>query len=101
VDIVDELRRYGESRALPPVTNYRNILFDVLYTVKDIAIPLGRRRDMPILAARVAATRVWTTGWLFWARRRLRGYRFVATDTDWTAVRAPRYGPLSPRCCWY
>ena len=24
-------------------------------------------------------------GWPFWARRRLRGVRFLATDTDWSA----------------
>jgi hypothetical protein len=43
----------ANSRHLPAVTNYRNIL--------------------------------WTMAWPFWARRRLRGLRLVATDADWSA----------------
>jgi hypothetical protein len=31
------------------------------------------------------ARSVWTMGWPFWARRRLRGVRSTATDTDWAA----------------
>ena len=41
-DIVAELRTHADSRRLPAVTNYRNILFDVLVHTQDIAIPLGR-----------------------------------------------------------
>jgi uncharacterized protein (TIGR03083 family) len=83
--IVAELREFAASRALPAVTNYRNVLFDILVHAQDIAVPLGRDRPMPIDAARAGATRVWTMGWPFWARRRLRGVRLVAADTDWTA----------------
>jgi uncharacterized protein (TIGR03083 family) len=83
--IVDELRLYADSRRLPVVTNYRNIFFDVLVHAQDIAIPLGRDYPMPYEAARVGASRVWTMGWPFWARRRLRGVRLRATDTDWSA----------------
>ena len=83
--IVDELRTYADSRRLPVVTNYRNILFDVLVHAQDIAIPLGRDYPMPTEAARVGADRVWTMGWPFWARRRLRGVRLLATDSDWSA----------------
>jgi uncharacterized protein (TIGR03083 family) len=84
-DIVAELRRYADSRRLPVMTNYRNIGFDVLVHTQDIAIPLGRDYPMPSDAARVGAERVWTMGWPFWARRRLRGLRLVATDVDWSA----------------
>lgn len=84
-DIVAELRRYADSRRLPVMTNYRNILFDVLVHAQDIAIPLGREYPMPSEAARVGADRVWTMGWPFWARRRLRGLRLVAGDIDWSA----------------
>lgn len=82
--IVGEIREHAESHRLPFVTNYRNILFDVLVHGQDIAIPLGRRRTMPRAAARMAAIRVSTMGWPFWARRKLRGIRLIATDVDWT-----------------
>jgi uncharacterized protein (TIGR03083 family) len=84
-DIVAELRRYADSRRLPVVTNYRNIVFDVLVHTQDIAIPLGRDHPTPSEAARAGAERVWTMGWPFWARHRLRGVRLIATDTDWSA----------------
>ena len=83
--IVAELRMHADSRRLPVVTNYRNILFDVLVHAQDIAIPLGRDYPMPSEAARVGADRVWTMGWPFWARRRLRGVQLLATDIDWYA----------------
>jgi uncharacterized protein (TIGR03083 family) len=88
-DLVAELREHAASRKLPAVTNYRNILYDVLVHGQDIAIPLGRERAMPLDAARAGATRVWTMGWPFWARRRLAGFRLSATDIDWTAGSAP------------
>ncbi len=82
--IVGELRQLAHSRDLPFVTNYRNILFDILVHGQDIAIPLGLPRAMPPDAARAGAARVWTMGWPFWAKRRLRGFRLTATDVDWT-----------------
>jgi uncharacterized protein (TIGR03083 family) len=83
--LVAELRDYAQSRKLPPVTNYRNILLDVLVHGQDIAIPLGRQREMPPEAARAGATRVWSMGWPFWAKRKLRGLRLTATDVQWSA----------------
>jgi uncharacterized protein (TIGR03083 family) len=65
------------------VTNWRNIVFDVLVHGQDIAIPLARPRDMPREAARAGAATVWAMGWPFWARRRLRGFRLTATDVEW------------------
>jgi len=62
---------------------------------QDVAIPLGRELPMPRDAATAAATRAWTMGWPFWARRRLRGLRLVASDTDWTAGRGEELtGPI-------
>ncbi|WP_433307952.1 maleylpyruvate isomerase family mycothiol-dependent enzyme [Actinoplanes sp. CA-030573] len=84
-EIVAELRRHASSRRLPAVTNYRNIVPDVLVHSQDIAIPLGRDLPAPTAAARAAADRVWDMGWPFRARRRLRGRRLIATDTDWSA----------------
>jgi uncharacterized protein (TIGR03083 family) len=84
-DLVAELREHAASRRLPVVTNYRNILFDVLVHAQDVAVPLSRDLPMPVEAARIGAQRVWTMGWPFWARRRLRSFGLVATDTDWSA----------------
>lgn len=84
-DIAADLRRHAASRRVPVVTNYRNVLFDVLVHGQDIAIPLGIDRPMPAPAAAAGAERVWTMGWPFWAKRRLRGIRLVAEDVDWSA----------------
>ena len=83
-EIVAQLRQHAASRRLPAVTNYRNIVPDVLVHSQDIAVPLGRDLPMPIAAARAAAERAWEMGWPFWAQRRLRGVRLTATDTDWS-----------------
>ncbi|HEX3206050.1 MAG TPA: maleylpyruvate isomerase family mycothiol-dependent enzyme, partial [Propionibacteriaceae bacterium] len=94
-EIVAELRTYADSRRLPVVTNYRNILFDVLVHTQDIAIPLGRDHPMPSEAARAGADRVWTMGWPFWARHRLHGVRLLASDVDWSAgAGAELRGPI-------
>lgn len=94
-DLVAELREYASSRALPAVTNYRNILYDVLVHGQDIAIPLGRRRAMPLAAARAGATRVWTMGWPFRAKRRFSGLRLTASDVDWAVGDGPEIrGPI-------
>jgi uncharacterized protein (TIGR03083 family) len=94
-ELVAELRTHAASRRLPAVTNSRNILFDVLVHVQDIAIPLGVSRPMPPLAAAAGATRLWEMGWPFWARRRLRGLRLVATDVPWSAgTGAELTGPI-------
>jgi uncharacterized protein (TIGR03083 family) len=84
VDLVTELRTHAASRRLPVVTNYRNVLFDILVHGQDIAIPLGRQRVMPLDGAVAGADRVWTAGWPFWARRRLAGFHLSATDADWS-----------------
>jgi len=95
-ELVAELREHAASRRLPIVTNYRNVLFDILVHGQDIAIPLGRERTMPVHAAAAGATRVWTMGWPFWAKRRLSGFRLRATNVDWTAGSGPHEinGPI-------
>lgn len=82
-DLIAEIRAHAASRKLPVVTNYRNILYDIMVHGQDIAIPTGRQIDLPIEAAATAATRVWAMGWPFWAKYRLTGFRLIATDTDW------------------
>jgi uncharacterized protein (TIGR03083 family) len=95
-DLVAELRQHAGSRRLPAVTNYRNILFDVMVHAQDIAVPLGRSLEMPVRAAAAGATRVWTMGWPFWARRRLPRVRLTATDIDWSVgAGAEVSGPIA------
>ncbi|MEN3357298.1 MAG: hypothetical protein V7637_1280, partial [Mycobacteriales bacterium] len=82
--LVSDLRQHASSRKVPGVSNQRNVLFDVLVHAQDIAVPLGLDLPMPATAAHEGAARVWSMGWPFWARRRLRGLRLSATDIDWT-----------------
>lgn len=83
--LVAELRASVGSRRLAPGQKLADALMDVLVHGQDIAIPLGRRRDMPADAARASAEHLWQIGFPFHARRRLRGFRLTATDVDWTA----------------
>jgi hypothetical protein len=76
------LRADAASRKVPVVSNDRNVLFDLLVHGQDMAIPLAVDLRMPPEAA--AASRVWSMGWPFWARRRLRGIHLTATDVDWS-----------------
>jgi len=95
-DLVAELREHAASRRLPRVTNYRNILFDVLVHGQDIAIPLGIEREMPKHAAHAGAERVWTMGWPFGVKHALKQFRYTATDVDWTAGKGPDVtGPVA------
>ncbi len=93
--IVAELRNFAGSQKLPVVTNYQNSLFDILVHGQDVAIPLGRRRQVPLEAAQAGAARVWTMGWPFWAKKRMRGFRLIATDVDWWAGKGAEVrGPI-------
>ncbi len=94
-EIVEELSTEADSRRLPSVTSVANLGFDILVHGQDIAIPLGVIRPMPTDAATAGAARVWAMGWPFWARRRLHGYRLIATDARWSAgAGADVHGPI-------
>jgi uncharacterized protein (TIGR03083 family) len=93
--LIADLRQHAGSRKIPIVSDQRNVLFDLLVHVQDIAIPLGIDLPMPVVPAAAGATRVWSMGWPFWARRRLLGLRLLATDTDWSAgAGAELRGPI-------
>jgi uncharacterized protein (TIGR03083 family) len=87
--IVADYRRYSGSRRRPPGTTYLDPLLDVLVHTQDIAIPLGRRHDMPPTAACAAASRVWGTAFPFRARKNLAGLRLVADDVPWSVGDGP------------
>ena len=94
-DLAGEIRAHAASRRLPAVTNYRNIFFDVIVHAQDLARPLGRTVDVTPRAAAVAAQRVWTMGWPFWAKRHLRGLHLAADDIEWsTGAGTPVHGPI-------
>ena len=83
--LVVETRALAGSRRHAVGTTYLEPLLDVLVHGQDVALPLGRIRPMPLEAAATAATRVWTMGWPFHAKRKLRGLRLTATDVSWSA----------------
>ena len=73
-------------------------LTDVMVHSQDIALPLGRRLDMPPDAAAASASRTLSMRWpppqptVRIARR----FELVATDVDWSAGAGPRVtGPMS------
>lgn len=72
-------------------------LIDIIVHGQDIAVPLGRSVHTPPAAAAIAATRMWTMKWPppIPATRKLRGFRFVATDVDWAVGEGPEVsGPI-------
>jgi uncharacterized protein (TIGR03083 family) len=93
--LTTELRQNAGSRDLPAVTNYRNILFDVLVHGQDIAIPLNRTLQFSPAAGAAAAENLWQLRWPWSTQRRFRGLSFSATDTDWFAgTGAEARGPI-------
>ena len=88
-ELVAGIRAMVGSRRHAVGTTELEPLLDVLVHGQDIAVPVDRERPMPPVAAAAAASRVWSMGWPFWARRRLRGVRLIATDQDWQAGSGP------------
>lgn len=83
--IIGEIRdRIGVWRPLPTVT-LRETAIDYLVHGQDIAVPLGRTLLMPPDLAVLAADRVWARPRMFHARKKLAGYRLVASDAPWAA----------------
>ncbi|GAA2477814.1 maleylpyruvate isomerase family mycothiol-dependent enzyme [Streptomyces longisporus] len=95
-EILADLRSLVGSRRTAPFTTPRESLLDVLVHGQDIALALGRMREMPRAAARDAADRVWTMRvpprpWP------LPQARLVATDIEWArgAAREEIRGPIA------
>ncbi|MFE6196183.1 maleylpyruvate isomerase family mycothiol-dependent enzyme [Streptomyces sp. NPDC057838] len=92
--IAADLRSIVGSRRLAPTTSPHEPLLDLLVHGQDIALAVGRTRDMPRVAARDAAERVWTMRvpprpWP------LPKARLAATDIDWTRGSGPEVrGPI-------
>ena len=82
--LINEIRAMSGSRRHAPGTTHLDPLLDVLVHSQDIAVPLGRHHPIPTVPAATAANRVWTMGFPFRARQRLRGFLFSATDVSWS-----------------
>ena len=91
--------RVGVWRPLPTVT-YRDTAVDYLVHSRDIDIPMGRSVPLCNELAVIAADRVWASPRMFHARRRLAGYRLVATDEAWSAGDGHEIVGPSMRCCF-
>ena len=83
------LRAMIGSRKKAPTVSMIEPMLDVLVHGQDIAVPLGRSREMPREAAAVAAQRAYTMSWPFHVRRRLHGFTLAATDHTWSIGDGP------------
>ncbi|MDH6198504.1 uncharacterized protein (TIGR03083 family) [Mycobacterium frederiksbergense] len=90
--ITARLRAMAGSRKRPPMTKDVDPLMDILIHTQDICVPLGIDRPMPADAAVAVAERLWHMKFPFSPQRDLPGYRFVATDADFTV--GPEWGAL-------
>jgi uncharacterized protein (TIGR03083 family) len=84
-ELIAAIRGMVGSRKRNVGVSHLETLTDILVHGQDIAIPLGRHLPTRTDAAAAAASRMWSRGWPFWPRRRLAGFRLVATDTQWVA----------------
>jgi len=80
----ERLRAMVGSRRRAPVVSPVEPMLDAIVHGQDMAIPLGIDRPVPLEGSATAAQRGYDMGFPFGARRRLRGLRLQATDTDWS-----------------
>jgi uncharacterized protein (TIGR03083 family) len=95
--ITAAIRDTAGSRCHNVGVSYLETLTDILVHGQDIAIPLGRRHDMPPLAAATATSRVLSMRWPppLRAARKAAGFRLTATDICWSAGEGPQVsGPI-------
>lgn len=96
--IIATIRGAAGSRRHNIGVTYLETLTDILVHGQDIAMPVGRRHDMPPQAAATAVSRVLSMRWPppFPAARMVAGFRLAATDTPWSAGEGPEVrGPIS------
>jgi uncharacterized protein (TIGR03083 family) len=96
--LIAEIRSAVGSRRHTVGVTHLETLTDILVHGQDIAIPVGRRHDMPPAAATVAADRVLSMRWPppLPSARKVAGVRLTATDTSWSVGTGPEVrGPMS------
>lgn len=89
-ELIAQLRATADRDHRLPFSSPLDPLTDVVVHGQDIAIPLGRRREMTPAVVLPVMGHVWANGFYGRADRRFAGLRFVATDTDWSAGEGPR-----------
>jgi uncharacterized protein (TIGR03083 family) len=89
--IIAQIRGTAGSRRHNIGVTYLETLTDILVHAQDIAIPLGRRHDLPPQAGAVAASRVLSMRWPppLPAARKVAGFRLTASDISWSAGEGP------------
>jgi uncharacterized protein (TIGR03083 family) len=103
--IIAAIRGMIGSRRHNVGVTYLETLCDILVHSQDIAIPLGRRLDLPPDAAAISAGRVLSMRWPppLPFTRKLAGFRLTATDVSWSAGDGPEVrGPMAALllvCC--
>ena len=100
--LIAEIRGMVGSRRHNVGVTYLETLIDILVHGQDIAIPLGRRHDMPPEAAAVAASRALSMRWPppLPSARKVAGFRLIATDTSWSVGEGPEVRARWVRSCW-
>ena len=81
----DRVRAMVGSRRTAPGVSPVEPLVDALVHTQDMLVPLGHDRSMDPAASAIAVQRAWSMGFPFHARKRLAGFRLVATDHPWAA----------------
>ena len=97
-EITARIRGMVGSRRHNVGTTHLETLIDALVHSQDIAIPLGRRLDLPVDAAATAASRAWSMRWPppIPATTVMKAFRVTATDTAWSAGDGPEVrGPIA------
>ncbi|HVK25840.1 MAG TPA: maleylpyruvate isomerase family mycothiol-dependent enzyme [Actinokineospora sp.] len=82
--MIAEIRGMVGSQKINMGITYKETLIDILVHSQDIAVPLGRPMVMEPAAAAVAADRMWEMKRPLDTKKKFAGYRFVATDLDWS-----------------
>jgi uncharacterized protein (TIGR03083 family) len=96
--IIEQIRGMIGSRRHNAGVTPRETLIDILVHGQDIAVALDRDLETPPAAAAAAVSRMWTMRFPppFPATRTLKGFRVVATDTDWSGGEGPEVrGPIT------
>ncbi|MFI5731611.1 maleylpyruvate isomerase family mycothiol-dependent enzyme [Kribbella sp. NPDC051587] len=82
-ELIAQFRETAASTRRSPGSKPLDTLTDALVHGQDIAIPLGRERAMPLDLAQAALDHVLKSPF-YGARKRLKGTRLTATDTNWS-----------------
>jgi uncharacterized protein (TIGR03083 family) len=87
--VVARIREHADNRTTARGLDTANSLFDLVVHSQDVAVPLGRRLEVPPETSVAGLQRVWEMGWPFRARRRFGHVALTATDADWSAGQGP------------